>query len=245
MNNKLLKVLKEVGLNENEAKVYLALLSLGPSGVQNIARSAEIKRTTCYSVIESLKLHGLVKSELVGFKTLLVAIDPQQLSNLLDQRKQKFQEHLKDFQILSHTQEKGGIIQYFEGLEAVKSVYESLIRDIQPHEDYMIISNIDDWYRLDPLYFEKFLRRRAKLNINIRLLLIDTPFARKHQKMQKIYNETIKILPQNTKFKVNVVITPQRISIHQLTVPIMAIVIENKSIITMQQQLFEVIWKML
>lgn len=245
MNIKLLKVLKDVGLTENEAKVYLALLSLGPSAIQNIARAAEIKRTTCYSVIESLKLLGLVKSELVRWKTMLVAIDPEQLGNLLDQRKKKFQENLKEFQVLSHAQEKGGVIQYFEGLEAVKSVYESLIRDIKPHEDYMIISNIDDWYRLDPQYFDKFTRRRAKLNIRIRLLLLDSPIARKIQKIQKNYNEEIKILPQNTKFKVNLVVTPQRIAIHQLTMPIMAIVIENKSIITMQQQLFEVIWRIL
>lgn len=245
MNVKLLKVLKEVGLNENEAKVYLALLSLGPSGIQNIAGTAQIKRTTCYSVIESLKLLGLVRSELVGWKKMLVAIDPEHLGNLLEQRRKKFQESLQEFKILSHAQEKGGIIQYFEGLEAVKSVYETLIRDVKPHEDYMVISNQDDWYRLDPHYFEKFLRRRAKLNITIRLLLIDSPFAKKHQQIQKVYNETIKTLPKNTKFKVNLVITPERIAIHQLTLPIMAIVIENKSIITMLQQLFEVIWELL
>ncbi len=245
MNIKLLKVLRDVGLNENEARVYLALLSLGPSGIQNIARSAEIKRTTCYNIIESLKLLGLVKSELAGWKKLLVAIDPEQLGNLLEQRRKKFQENLQEFQVLSHTKEKGGVIQYYEGLEAVKSVYESLIKDIQPHEDYLIISNIDDWYRLDPQYFEKFTRRRAKLNIKIRLLLIDSPVAKKYQQMQKNYNQTIKILPKNTKFKVNLVVTPQRIAIHQLTMPIMAIVIENKSIITMQQQLFEVICQIL
>ena len=39
------KILKNIGLNEKEAKIYLALLELGKSKVPEIAKKAELKRT--------------------------------------------------------------------------------------------------------------------------------------------------------------------------------------------------------
>ena len=54
-NDKLVKILENLGLSDNEARVYLASLSLGSTTIMKIAQTAEIKRTTVYSVIDSLK----------------------------------------------------------------------------------------------------------------------------------------------------------------------------------------------
>lgn len=67
-NIKLLETLKDIGLDESEAQVYLTSLSLGPTTVLRIARGGETKRTTVYGIIESLKNKGLMKVELKGLK---------------------------------------------------------------------------------------------------------------------------------------------------------------------------------
>ena len=56
LNNKTIEIIKDIGLTENEAKIYLANLSIGPATAINIAKEAGIIRTTAYSVIEALKI---------------------------------------------------------------------------------------------------------------------------------------------------------------------------------------------
>lgn len=242
MNNKLFTILTDLGLSDNEAKVYFAMLSLGPSTILKIAQAAEIKRTTAYSVIESLKQKGLANIEVKGFKKLFTAQNPETLDSIIETRKQKLQAAMPEFSSLYNLKGGESFIKYYEGLESVKTIYENLIKDIKPHEDYLIISDQQKWSELDPKYFQNFIERRAKLNINIRLLLTDSPAARGGKKYEKNYNEKIKIFPPDTSLTTNLVVTPQRVLIHQLVLPIIAIVIENKSIIKMHQEFFEIMW---
>lgn len=235
-------LLEELGLSENESQVYLATLALGPSTILKIAKAAELKRTTVYSVIESLKQKGLITIEVNGFKKLFAAENPEKLDAMIETRRNRLKQSLPELTALYNLKGGESFVKYYEGMEAIKSIYENLIRDIKPHEDYLIIGNNDKWMALAPDFFSDFLKRRAKLNINIRVLLQESHIAREHQKHQKIYHETVRLLPSGTDLITNLVITPQRVVIHQLTLPIIAIVIENKSVIQMQQQLFDIIW---
>ncbi|MFA7302509.1 MAG: helix-turn-helix domain-containing protein [Candidatus Paceibacterota bacterium] len=234
--------LVDSGLSENEARVYLAALSLGPCTVLAISRAAGIKRTTVYAVIESLKQKGLMNVEVRGFKTLFAAQDPERLLSLLESRKEIVRKAMPDFASLYNLKGGESTIKYYEGLEGIKSVYEDLIKTIRPHEDYSIISNQGEWYNLDKKFFQDFTERRAKLPINIRLLSQDSPTAREFAKFARNYNMQIKFLPEGTNLVTNLVVVPERVVIHQLTAPISATVIENKSAIQMHQQFFELMW---
>ena len=234
--------LVDSGLSENESRVYLAALSLGPTTVLAIARAAGIKRTTVYAVIEALKHKGLMNVEVRGFKNLFAAQDPERLLSLMESRKEIIRKAMPDFAGLYNLKGGESTIKYYEGLEGVKSVYESMIHDIKSHEDYLVISNLDAWLDLDEKYFRNFSERRSKLNINIRILVEDTPRAHEYMKYARNINATIKALPKETKLLINLVTIPQRVLIHQLVPPISATVIENKSVIQMHQQFFELIW---
>lgn len=240
--NHLAAILEDIGLSENQAKVYLAALSLGPSTVQKISQAAEIKRTTVYSVIDSLKSTGLMITQVKGFKNLFVAERPEKLKSILEARKEKFKKYLPEFSALYNLKESGSFLKYYEGLEAVKSIYKDLLREVKPHEDYLVISNSEPWFNLDPLYFQSYIERRAKLNIKIRLLLQDSKIAQEHKRLERNYNEKIKILPKGTSLSISMAIIPNKIMFHQTKPPILAIVVENQNIIQMHRELFEIIW---
>lgn len=242
MSEKLLKTLAETGLTEHEARVYLATLSLGPSTVLKIARESGVKRTTVYSVIESLKQKGLMIIEPRGFKQLYIAEDPTRLESVLESRKQTLQKELPELSALYNLKGGESLIKYYEGLEAVKNVYDGLLEDARRDEDYAVVSNIEGWYSLDPDYFEQFREKRAKRGVKARILLQDSPGAREYKKFERNYNVEIKILPEGTELATNLVVIPRRVVVHQLTPPIMAIVVENKSIIKMHQEFFEIMW---
>lgn len=232
-----------MGLSENEAVTYFSALSLGPSSILKIARNAGIKRTTVYSVMESLKQKALISIETKGFKKFFVAERPEKLEIVLENRKKQFIKGLPDLTALYDSKGSVGVIKTYEGLEAVKSVYESLIKDIKPGEDYLIISDAKRWMEADSKYFMDFTERRAKLPIKIRMLLQDSEEAQNLKKFSKNYNFTAKIIHSKTDLPTNMVVTPEKVVIHQLVAPIMAIVIENKSAIKMHQEMFEMIWQ--
>lgn len=241
-NNHLIETLKELGLTENEAEIYFATLSLGPSTIIKIARTSGIKRTTIYSVIDSLRQKGLMNIQVEGFKKKFVAEDPQKLEEMLEIRKERFRNLLPEFAAIYNLRGGESFIKYYEGLPAIKGVYESLIRDIKPHEDYLVMGNQDYWIKHDEKYFLDFLFRRAKLPIKIRMMFQESILAHKWKDQEKNFNSLVKILPLGTKLNTNLVITPQRVFIHQLIEPLIGIVIENKSVIQMHKEMYEIIW---
>jgi sugar-specific transcriptional regulator TrmB len=243
--NHFVELFKEIGLTEHESIVYFTMVSLGPSPILKIARASGIIRTTIYYVIDSLKEKGLVRTELKGFKSLYVAESPEKLENILETRKDKFKKNLND--LLSIYNKGGGetLIKIYEGIEATESVYNGMLQDIKPGEDYLVISGMKKAFDMDKGFFKDLQNRRAKLPIKVRILMAD-PENEESQNLKKYeqnFNLRAKFLPAGTKLTTNTVITPQRVLIHQLEQPVMAIVIENKSTIKTHQELFEVMWK--
>ena len=123
MNNKLINTLKDIGLTEKEATVYLASLSLGSGNVAQIAQVSGIKRTTVYSVLESLKQKGLIRIELIGWKNLFVAENPEKLEFIVDQMRHEVRKTLPEFASVYNLHSSGAFIKYYEGLESIKGVY--------------------------------------------------------------------------------------------------------------------------
>jgi len=243
MDPTLYKTIQDVGLSENEAKIYVSALSLGSSTVLKIARNAEVKRTTTYSVIDSLKARGLMNIEIKGFKTFYVAESPEKLDSVIESKREFLHEQLPELMAMYTLKGGESALKYYEGLEAVKNIYNNILRDTKMSDKYYIVSNIKEWNKHDPKFFQSFLERRAKLGIAPKILLQDSEDAREHKKFSKNYNVTAKILPKGTSLSTNFIVTPKRVVIHQLIPPVLAIVIENKSVIKMHQEFFEIMWK--
>jgi len=241
--SKLIKIISGLGLSENEAKTYLTALSLGPTTILQLSRAASIKRTTVYSVVESLKQKGLIIIEQRGWKQLFVAENPEKLQSILDSRKEQLSQGLPDLLSLYNMQGKETAIKYYEGLEAVKTVYENLIKDVRVNEDYLVLSDSSKWLELDRKYFLDFTKRRSKLNIKTRILLQESEATLEYIKRQKEFNVEVKILPKGVKLSTNLVIMPRRVAVQQLIPPVMAMTTENPSMIQMYKEMFEIMWK--
>jgi sugar-specific transcriptional regulator TrmB len=242
---KLEKSLKELGLEENEAKLYLAMLGTGPTTVLELARASGMKRANIYNLIDRLAELGLARIEPRGFKRVFVAEDPENLKVLLQRKKKALEETLPFLQELA--QNKGGttFIKYYQGLNAIREVYEGLLKEVNPKDDYLVLSNQEAWEALDPDFFPSFQTRRAKLPVNIRLIFQKTPSSIHSQKFQKNINAKIRLLDDSTTLTTNLIVLPHKVVIHQLVAPHLAIVIENQNVVKMHKEMFEIIWSSL
>lgn len=58
----LIKTLKDLGLSEKEAKIYIIISKIGPNKARNIAITAKINRVQLYSILKSLQKKGLIEA---------------------------------------------------------------------------------------------------------------------------------------------------------------------------------------
>jgi sugar-specific transcriptional regulator TrmB len=242
-NEKLHEILKEIGLSEDEAAVYLCSLSLGTTTVLKMARSTNIKRTTIYGIIESLKEKGLMRIELKGLKQLYAAENPERLNLMLERKKDDFAKNLPEFMALYKLEGGESVIKYYTGLQTMKEIYRATLQEIKPHQDYLVIANEEKWRSLDPGFALSYTEERAKLPIKTRMLFQDSPIAREEKKLERNYNHEIKILPESTSLNVDTLLLPNKLITFEMTPPYMTVVIENKSIVELHKEMFEIIWK--
>jgi sugar-specific transcriptional regulator TrmB len=142
------KYLKEIGLSEKEALVYLALLEGDGFSILELAKKTKINRTTIYPIIKSLSEKGLVSETTVNTKINYQAESPERLETYLEKQKILLEENskkIKDIipQLKSVQREMGEkpVVRYFEGKEGIASANEDLFKDPDPEEkSYMIYS---------------------------------------------------------------------------------------------------------
>ena len=242
--NKVISLLKDLGLNGHEAKVYYACLSLGAATILQIANAAELKRTTVYSIIENLQQKGLINAEFKGLKKKFVAENPEKLETILESKRFELKNTLPELTALYNLKGGESSIKYYEGLNGVKNAYESLLADIGINDFYYVVTDESRWRELDKEYFDDFRERRAKkVRKPILLLSQYSELALEAVKFQNNFNMQVKLLPKERKLTTNMIVTPQKVLIHQLVPPISAIVLENKSIIQMHKEMFEIMWQ--
>lgn len=142
--------LKKAGLlNDKQARVYLALLELGPSPVQKIARKAGVARATTYVVIDCLIKNGLISKSMQGRRPLFTAESPQQLLRLLERKQQALTSYQWDLQQLIPTLKalhNNGLhepsVRYYPGREGLYIIRQEMTM--------MCSAGRDIWYNLAP-----------------------------------------------------------------------------------------------
>lgn len=243
-NEELLATLDKIGLSENEGKVYLASLQLGPSKVSRLSRASEVKRTTVYPVVESLIRKGLIREKVEGLKSVFVAENPDRLENILEERNKQLKEVFPQFKALYSLEGNESVIKYYDTNEGLKNVYRELLAELRTNDNYYVIGDPKRYDTSNEKFFKDFIQKRVKIKLNAKILLTPSELANEYKKFEKNFGEEVKIMLEGASTDVNVVITENKLIIHQIIEPRITMVIENKSIVKMQQMLFEMVWRM-
>jgi len=242
-NYKLIQVLKEIGLNDKEAAVYLAAIGLGPTTILRLAANSGIKRTSVYSIVESLKIKGLMNLEVMGFKTRYAAAPPAALKAVLSNRLTVLDNCMSEFAEVYNTRNEYSIIRQYEGLPAIRGLYEELLDTVKPKDDYLVLTDLAKWESLDPRFFINFIRRRASKQLGLRILSVPSKSALRRQTYHRERGEHLRFLPKEMNLNTNLIITPKYVVFHQLVPPMDAIMLNNRRVIQLQMQIFDIIWR--
>lgn len=87
--------LKELGLNDTEAKAYVALVKHGRTKPAELARLTKLNRATTYSVAKSLQSKGLLAEDGTGTVLYLNPLPPSALKQLIERPKRELEQKQK------------------------------------------------------------------------------------------------------------------------------------------------------
>ncbi|OGZ45170.1 MAG: hypothetical protein A3J54_03525 [Candidatus Ryanbacteria bacterium RIFCSPHIGHO2_02_FULL_45_13b] len=243
----MLNQLKHIGLSENEAKVYLAMLELGPSSVLEIAAKAGINRPTAYAQIESLKKMGLISMQTKGKKQLYIAEDPDQLEFLIDrekkdleQKQDELKEALPELKELFNTTEDRPHVRFFEGKEGLERMQNDLLRS--GTKETRGISSADDIYRIFPQHKGSYVSERVKKGIRSKLIYTSSQGAMYKEKDETALREAIHIPKGMLNFHADLDVYGDSISISALTGKLSGIIIHHKDLADSFRTLFDFLW---
>lgn len=124
----LIQSLKNIGFNEKEAKVYLALLQTGKSTAYTISKVSQLKKSTTYVILEELIDKGAV-AKIPREKVLqYVATSPEDLFAMAQSRLQTAQESLSELQALNKRKKYEVSVAYYEGVTGIREMYYKSIK---------------------------------------------------------------------------------------------------------------------
>ncbi len=163
------KTLQAIGLDQKQAAVYIACLESGPSKIPEIAREADIKRTTAYGIVDELVALGLLSASYKGKTKLYRAADPETLMELVNERKEKLISIMPDLSDLFLTRNVRPKIAFFEGREALRKIYDDVL-ECSSKQVRMIARVRHHNEAVGDAFVKEFIRKRIARGIHAQVL---------------------------------------------------------------------------
>ncbi len=227
--------LRFAGLTENEAKVYKALLELGPNQAGIISRKTGLHRRVVYDTTEMLIKKGLIGYILKNNKKLFQASDPKRFLEIIKEKEEAINNVMPvmlDF--YKQTKEKEET-NFYKGKLGLKTVFEDQLRE--GIKEVLILGGSQKANEMFQFYFKWYNKRRQEKKIKMKII-----FNSREEK--KIPYAEVRYLPQKYS-------SPLAINIYGDKVAIIlwskenpfAVVIKNKEVSGGYKKHFDLMWK--
>lgn len=172
-----IQLLKEFGLEEDEARIYLGLLRMGSGKASEISHFTKTDRVRGYKILENLKNQGFVTSTLSS-PILFSANDPENtLKNIITKRKQETAKLEKNtdrlLKILSQIQinKTETELPKLTVISGRNNIYDQIIRTIEETKDELyIVTTASDLIRMYYTDIPEALKKASKRNVMVKLM---------------------------------------------------------------------------
>ena len=94
--------LRDLGLSEDEARAYRALLSVGATTAKELSDASDVPMGRIYDVLSGLDQYGLARSQAASRPKKYVAVEPETaLDRLLEDRKRELRERADQYEAVA------------------------------------------------------------------------------------------------------------------------------------------------
>ena len=247
--------LRNLGLSDNEIRVYLYLVTHGESIASIVSKRLGMKRTNVYQILESLEKKQVATSFEKNKVMHFDAVDPEDIVALCEQRlnhmkrlRDKADVLHKEFTRLREqgnmpTLEIRGKIKYYEGIDAVTDLIEETLEEKSKEQLCFGLNTFhtdlagDDW--------GNYTQRRVKKGMKVKSIQPDTDEAVEYKSRDKDELRETRLVPEKDfpgKSEINII--GDMIAMFTVTgqVP-MGMKMYNKELAQALKSLFKLAWE--
>jgi len=228
--------LQNVGLNLNEAKIYLALLELGQAQAGDISKKTQINRTTVYDSIERLIQNGLVVFVISANKKVFKPVAPKRLLSQVEEKESIIKEILPELEGLFAQSKEKEETDIYKGRKGIKSILD----DILKCKEYVAFGSSGKFLEIMQHDFIIFQKRKKELKINSSIILSES--SRKTETVTVAY-ANFKYIPDEFSAPTTTFIYDDKIAIIIWGETPVATLIKSKEVAKSYRNYFEMLWK--
>jgi len=224
--------LRTAGLTDNESKVYLALLDLGPALAGQIARKSGLHRRTVYDTTEMLIQKGLIGYILQNNRRVFSASNPERILDILHEKESVLSPFISQLQEKYHASKSKDETLFFKGREGLKTVFEDQLN----YSEVLVLGANKDASQVLPFYFKWYNQKRSKKKIHLKVIASS-------RSISKIPHSTVRFLPEKYANPLAINIYGDKTAIILWSKVPHVIVIKSKEISEGYRNYFNLLWR--
>jgi len=157
------KLLMELGLSLNEARIYEALVDVGEASANTLSVKTKINRSNVYDAMERLCEKGLASELFIKSQKHYKAMHPRRLLELLKEKQEEVESILPELAKKFEFHKAEEEAYFHRGVEAYKNYMFDILKEKKP---YYCIGGKGMWFDPRLKFFRlKFDRERQKSHV--------------------------------------------------------------------------------
>lgn len=242
-NEHLIESLEKIGLNEKQARVYIALLPYKDIGSSKLIRATGLHGQFVYDALARLEDLGLAKHVIQNGRKKFSANAPSRIISILDERRQSAQAIVRQLQEKFSGQHAQSF-EVFQGDNAVSAHYFNLIKKTAPGSVIDVIAGPSErFFDMHGPEAEEFDRIRLSRKLSVRFISSETQRSYLDSKVaKKDWGWSYRIMPGLSLGLVNFEIYPDNVSINIWGNPVICFSIWNKEVADGYREFFNALW---
>lgn len=241
--------LRDFGLTETEAKIYLTGIKYSSISVSELVKQTQINRTTIYHALETLAQKGLCARKQIIGKQEFTMTDPTNIGNLLNEKiteLEKRKDALQDIlPLLTLAKQKTGrmAVSHYEGIDGIKLVVEDALYCKSGHWD--ILAPVKNFFsEFDKDYANYFVETRKKRGLTARSLW-EAVLSPQNLTPEVLKERNPRILPKimHGKFKSVICLYDDKVLVISSLGELYAVLIQSKEFFETMTAIYDGLWE--
>lgn len=228
-----IKTLEHIGLEEKEAKTYIALLTLGETTATRIAEKAMLDRTLMYQLLNKLIEKGLASYVIKNNVKYFLAAEPQILLEDLEQKKSELKEAIPLLNKQRQSQEEETKVEVYKGRKGIYTIIRMIVTENTP---YYAIGGLQQAYSEFEAENLAVMRQLEKKNIQGKMIV------RTKDDFHIGTNEDYRYVPETMIASTTTMILGNKVITFVWSKPYHAILIENEEVARSNKSTFDYLW---
>jgi sugar-specific transcriptional regulator TrmB len=250
-------LLKNIGLSNKEAKMYLTCLKHGSQPTSSLGRQAGFNRGTAYAILHALFQKGLVSKVTKQKVQYFSAVEPTQLLEYVDHQtddlkrnRSNLEAALSQFEAIIHPLSSKPTFEFFDGAEGARLALEQTLQSTDKTlRSFMSITDMVEFIGYEQ--FDNYTNRRIEAGYKLEVLRTKEHDKEAFQNHPQTYhwvtsdqeNRELNYVDEDLAFPMTMYLFDEKVLVISSKEENFALLITSKEYSNMQKKLFDLLWK--